>query len=259
MSDTTAGPCCGTAHAAEQAGACCDPAAKTEAVATGASCCGTAAAESASAETPSAAADSCCGSTSAGSDTHTTITAVAAAGTNPRADEQLPVVVIGAGPVGLAAAAHLHERGLAFTVVEAGDTVPARRSPNGATCGCSRRGGTTSTRPPAGCSTPPAGPGPTWICCPPAPSWSSSTCSRWRSCRTSRRTSATPPGSSRSAGSASTGSRPPGATRPRSWCASPAVRTFSRPRSSTPPAPGPGRTCSAPTGCPRTASRTPPP
>ncbi|MFV2114759.1 FAD-dependent oxidoreductase [Micromonospora sp. LOL_025] len=34
----------------------------------------------------------------------------------------LPVVVIGAGPVGLAAAAHLHERGIAFTVLEAGDT-----------------------------------------------------------------------------------------------------------------------------------------
>ncbi|MEU4778789.1 FAD-dependent oxidoreductase [Micromonospora sp. NPDC023633] len=34
----------------------------------------------------------------------------------------LPVVVIGAGPVGLAAAAHLHERGIACTVLEAGDT-----------------------------------------------------------------------------------------------------------------------------------------
>ncbi|MER7006021.1 FAD-dependent oxidoreductase [Dactylosporangium sp. NPDC000555] len=33
----------------------------------------------------------------------------------------LPVVVIGAGPVGLAAAAHLTERGLPFTVLEAGD------------------------------------------------------------------------------------------------------------------------------------------
>ncbi|MCX4385793.1 NAD(P)-binding domain-containing protein [Micromonospora peucetia] len=35
---------------------------------------------------------------------------------------ELPVVVIGAGPVGLAAAAHLHERGITFTVLEAGDT-----------------------------------------------------------------------------------------------------------------------------------------
>jgi hypothetical protein len=32
-----------------------------------------------------------------------------------------PVVVIGTGPVGLAAAAHLHERGLPFMVLEAGD------------------------------------------------------------------------------------------------------------------------------------------
>jgi thioredoxin reductase len=35
--------------------------------------------------------------------------------------EHLPVVVIGAGPVGLAAAAHLAERGLPFLVLEAGD------------------------------------------------------------------------------------------------------------------------------------------
>lgn len=33
----------------------------------------------------------------------------------------LPVAVIGAGPVGLAAAAHLYERGIPFTVLEAGD------------------------------------------------------------------------------------------------------------------------------------------
>ncbi|MET7671877.1 FAD-dependent oxidoreductase [Micromonospora luteifusca] len=36
--------------------------------------------------------------------------------------DDLPVVVIGAGPTGLAAAAHLHERGLTFTVLEGGDT-----------------------------------------------------------------------------------------------------------------------------------------
>jgi hypothetical protein len=35
--------------------------------------------------------------------------------------EDLPVVVIGAGPVGLAAAAHLAERGIRFTVLEAGN------------------------------------------------------------------------------------------------------------------------------------------
>ncbi|SIM56745.1 FAD-dependent oxidoreductase [Micromonospora cremea] len=41
------------------------------------------------------------------------------------APNELPVVVIGAGPVGLAAAAHLHERGIPFTVLEAGDTAGA--------------------------------------------------------------------------------------------------------------------------------------
>ena len=39
--------------------------------------------------------------------------------------DSLPVVVIGAGPVGLAAAAHLVQRGLAFTILEAGATVAA--------------------------------------------------------------------------------------------------------------------------------------
>ncbi|REE99985.1 FAD-dependent oxidoreductase [Thermomonospora umbrina] len=40
-------------------------------------------------------------------------------------DQALPVVVIGAGPVGLAAAAHLAERGLDFLVLEAGQQVGA--------------------------------------------------------------------------------------------------------------------------------------
>lgn len=42
-----------------------------------------------------------------------------------RTTQELPVAVIGAGPIGLAAAAHLAERGLPFVVFEAGDTVGA--------------------------------------------------------------------------------------------------------------------------------------
>ena len=40
-------------------------------------------------------------------------------------NDETHVVVIGAGPVGLAAAAHLHERGLPFTVLEAGPSAGA--------------------------------------------------------------------------------------------------------------------------------------
>ena len=38
-------------------------------------------------------------------------------------DETLPVAVIGAGPIGLAAAAHLSDRGIPFEVYEAGACV----------------------------------------------------------------------------------------------------------------------------------------
>lgn len=89
------GPCCGTAPAAEQADTCSEPVAETEAVAEGAGCCGTAETTAQPKRGP------------------------------VTADDRLPVVVIGAGPVGLAAAAHLHERGLPFTVLEAGTTAGA--------------------------------------------------------------------------------------------------------------------------------------
>ncbi|GAA2715930.1 flavoprotein [Actinoplanes palleronii] len=115
-------PCCGTAEAAAHADACCAPAAKTEAVADGASCCAPTA-QAAPAETQEAG---CCGP--AGTTGAVELLPTPAARPAPVVEgqpEQSPVVVIGAGPVGMAAAAHLHEQGLPFLVLEAGDQVGA--------------------------------------------------------------------------------------------------------------------------------------
>ncbi|MEU9867873.1 FAD-dependent oxidoreductase [Actinomadura sp. NPDC048021] len=82
------------------------------------------------------AVGSCCGVSSCCSDTEqsldpaiTVLEAKTDAGCGCVNDQDgahdLPVVVIGAGPVGLAAAAHLAERGLEFLVLEAGDSVGA--------------------------------------------------------------------------------------------------------------------------------------
>ena len=68
----------------------------------------------------------------------------------------LPVMVIGAGPQGLAAAAHLVERGEPVVVLEAGTVRPPRWR-SGAMCGCSRPGPSWSTRRPGGCSSRRAG------------------------------------------------------------------------------------------------------
>jgi thioredoxin reductase len=119
MSDkTTADPCCGTAQAAEQADACCDPQAKTDAVAGGATCCAPAGAAQ-----PVEITSGCCSNDTV--PTTTATSAAAQAAPAPHGGSELPVVVIGAGPVGLAAAAHLHEQGLPFLVLEAGDSVAA--------------------------------------------------------------------------------------------------------------------------------------
>ena len=59
---------------------------------------------------------------------------------------ELPVVVIGAGPEGLAAAAHLLERGLEPAGARGRRAGRRRRSASGATCGCSRHGRNWSTR-----------------------------------------------------------------------------------------------------------------
>lgn len=63
---------------------------------------------------------------------------------------RLPVVIIGAGPVGLAAAAHLLERGIEPLVLEQGDRVGAA-SGSGGTPACSPRGSTSPTRRRCGC------------------------------------------------------------------------------------------------------------
>ena len=42
---------------------------------------------------------------------------------HPSSVSPLPVAVIGAGPIGLAAAAHLHERGIEFVLLEGGSSV----------------------------------------------------------------------------------------------------------------------------------------
>ncbi|YCK33898.1 FAD-dependent oxidoreductase [Actinomadura sp. ATCC 39365] len=64
--------------------------------------------------------DSCCGTVAVEIEQFATPQQDASGPAN-----DLPVVVIGAGPVGLAAAAHLAERGIDFTLLEAGDRVAA--------------------------------------------------------------------------------------------------------------------------------------
>src|SRR5699024_12509072 len=53
--------------------------------------------------------------------------------------DQLPVIIIGAGPVGLAAAAHVLERGLTPVVLVAGASVGAARGQLGHTRFCPPR------------------------------------------------------------------------------------------------------------------------
>ena len=86
-------------------GTCCEPSAKE-------SCCGTTAAAPTS-------ESSTCGCAESQS------TAQASTGSDPDDPERLPVAVIGAGPVGLAAAAHLLEYGQQPLILEAGDEAAA--------------------------------------------------------------------------------------------------------------------------------------
>jgi glycine/D-amino acid oxidase-like deaminating enzyme len=78
--------------------------------------------------TPTDGADGCC--TSAASPVQIIASPVRLTRPDPAETvggqpDEAPVVVIGAGPVGLAAAAHLHEQGMAFLVLEAGTEIAA--------------------------------------------------------------------------------------------------------------------------------------
>ena len=78
---------------------------------------------------------------------------------------KLPVAIIGAGPIGLAAAAHLANKRERFVVVEAGCLGRGSRAGVGRTSRCSRRGATTSTPWLARCSRPRAGRSPIPMSC----------------------------------------------------------------------------------------------
>ena len=95
-----------------------------------------------------------------------------------------PVVIIGAGPIGLAAAAHAAERGLDVRRPGVRARTRAPPSASGPTSGCSPRGASWSTRRRGGCSRRPA----TWTRArtptptPRAASGASATCSRSPTC-----------------------------------------------------------------------------
>ena len=87
------------------------------------------------------------------------------------------VAIIGAGPTGLAAAAHALERNLRPIVLEAGPK-SAMPCASGRTCACFRRGATMSMPRRGACCRRPAGTLPIPITIPPAASSPSATSTR---------------------------------------------------------------------------------
>ena len=169
---------------------------------------------------------------------------------------ELPVVVIGAGPQGLAAAAHLLERGQEPLVLEAGDGPGDAVSEWGHVRLFSGWPELVDTgrRPPAGADRldrPGEGypTGSEWIELLP----------RSRSPMRSASTSATARGSSASPAGAGTASSTPAAPSSRSPSTSPPPtgprRAWTPAPSSTRPAPGPSPTRPAPTACPALGER----
>jgi thioredoxin reductase len=106
--------CC----AASVQASCCEPSAKE-------SCCGTSSAADETASCACAAGSSAKTAAAAAADGDDPLTEAAPAGATDDGDSELPVAVIGAGPIGLAAAAHLIDRGIRPLLFEAGATVGA--------------------------------------------------------------------------------------------------------------------------------------
>jgi thioredoxin reductase len=98
---------------------CCEPSAKE-------SCCGTSSAAAGETASCGCAAGSSAKTAAAdAADGDDPLTEAAPGGATDDGDSELPVAVIGAGPVGLAAAAHLIDRGIRPLLFEAGVTVGA--------------------------------------------------------------------------------------------------------------------------------------
>lgn len=172
--------------------------------------------------------------------------------------DRLPVAVIGAGPVGLAAAAHLAERSVPFVVVEAGDAAAA----------AVRAWSHIQLFSPWEFNTDPAArrllaaagwDEPDASALPTGGDLVKQYLQPLAELPTLAPTSATVPRSPPSAVWASTGCVPRAGNRRPSSCAWPQARNCSPVPSSMPPAPGVSPTTSEPTACPPTGSRRLPP